>query len=104
MAEEEVSADTGMGAARKGARTGARTGEGRKRTARKPAGAAAEAKEMVATAVAQEEVNGDTGMSGENGMDQVHTKAQRSETLVEVCLSVPQFRSRVISHLLRRLR
>ena len=96
LAQAEANVDRGVSSARKGG--------GKKLTARKPAGAGAAAKSKVATAVAQAEVNVETGKSRENGMDQVHSKAQRSETLVEVCLSVPQFRSRVISHLLRRLR
>ena len=79
-----------------------------RRTARKSTGAAAEAKAELAASVDLEEANGDTGSgtrdSGENGKDQIHTKVKDSETLVELALSVPQFRSRIISHLLRKLR
>ena len=96
MAQEQMNADIGMSAARKGG--------ARRRTARTPTSAAAEAKAKLATAVDPEEVSGDTGDSGGDGTDQVHSKAESSETLVEVCLRVPQFRSRVISHLLRKLR
>ena len=93
---EKATVDTGQSAARKG--------RDAKRAAGTPARAATEAKEMVATTVTPEGVSVETGKSGENGVDPVPSRAQRSETLIEVCLSIPRFRSRIISHLLRRLR